>query len=215
MTIKYAIAILNNDSDYILKPFLSDIPKIEKLVIISSKTKDHYDLKNKINSFLETIGVNVDYIYVDDITNFFQLFLITRFVCSKFGKPEWVNISCGSGIGMSALTVHAVNENMKMVAYEKDLDKSFVINFKKVQKINVFDSRYYKLMCSIGEGVNTIKKLSEYCFIDKSTVSRRLNNLMLLEIITRNGKGKNGNIYSYALSDFGKMLLSINKQGAQ
>ncbi|MGC8727609.1 MAG: hypothetical protein ACP5RG_06380, partial [Thermoplasmata archaeon] len=153
----------------------------------------------------------VDYVYVGDITNFFQIFLTIRSICNKYGEPEWVNISCGSGIGMAALAVHAVNRNMKMVAYEKDIDKSFMINVKKLQKINVFDPRYYNLIHSIGEGVDTIKKLSELYLINKSTVSRRLNNLILMEIITKKGKGKNGNVYTFSLSDFGRMLLLTGK----
>jgi predicted transcriptional regulator len=211
MTLKYSIAVLNNDIDYILKPFLSDIPKVDKLIIITSKITDYNNLRNRINLFLDMIGVKVDYVYVGDITNFFQIFLTMRSICIKYGEPEWVNISCGSGIGMAALAVHAVNRNMKMVAYEKDTDKSFIINVKKLQKINVFDPRYYNLIHSIGEGVDTIKKLSELYLINKSTVSRRLNNLMLMEIITRTGKGKNGDVYIFTLSDFGKTLLITNK----
>ena len=211
MTLKYSVAVLNNDIDHILKPFLSDAPKVDKVIIITSKIKDNNDLKNKIDLFLEMIGVKVDYVYIGDITNFFQIFLTIRSICNKYGEPEWVNISCGSGIGMAALAVHAVNRNLKMVAYEKDIDKSFIINVKKLQKINVFDPRYYNLIRSIGDGIDTIKRLSELYLINKSTVSRRLNNLMLMEIITRNGKGKNGNVYTFALSEFGKMLLSTDK----
>ncbi|MGC8547117.1 MAG: hypothetical protein ACP5MU_05630 [Thermoplasmata archaeon] len=157
------------------------------------------------------IEVKVDYVYVGDITIFFQIFLTIRSICNKYGEPEWVNISCGSGIGMAALAVHAVNRNIKMVAYEKDIDKSFMINVKKLQKINVFDPRYYNLIYSIGEGVDTIKKLSELYLINKSTVSRRLNNLILMEIITKKGKGKNGIVYTFSLSDFGRMLLLTGK----
>lgn len=205
MTERYAIAIFNREEEYILKPFLANPPTIDRLVIITGKHIQD-DCRYRITSFLGMMNVSAEFSYVEDITNFFQIFFIIRKMCTVYGRPEWVNISCGSGIGMAALAIHAVNENIPMVAYEKDLNKSFVVNVRKLRKINIFDGKYFNLMEDIANGYDTIGKLSEINHIDKSIVSRRLKVLASVDLIERKEEGRKYP-FRFHLSEFGKSLL--------
>ncbi|MGC8630056.1 MAG: hypothetical protein ACP5RY_05160 [Thermoplasmata archaeon] len=203
----YAIALFNREEDYILKPFFSNIPKINKLVIISNKDSNNEESKRKLVDFLNTINVTAEFVYLDDITNFFQTFFTVKVLCIQEGPPAWVNVSCGSGIGMVALTIQAIKHNIQVILYEKDDDKTVIVDVKKLQKINIFDPRYLNLINDIATGKNTITKLAISNNIDKSLVSRRLKNLMALEIIKKVSDGNKIKPCIFSLTEFGKSIL--------
>jgi DNA-binding MarR family transcriptional regulator len=203
----YAIALFNKEEDYIIKPFLSNVPKIDKLVIISNKNSEYEELKRRMVDFFDVINVVTDFVYVDDITNFFQTFFTVRALCMQEGSPAWVNISCGSGIGMIALAIHALKRDIKMVVYEKESDKTVIVDSKKLQKINIFDPRYFNLLVDIANGKNTISKLAESNNIDKSLVSRRIKNMMEMEIVKKLIDGKGNKPCILTLTEFGKSIL--------
>ena len=209
---KYAIAIFNKEEDYIVKPFFSNIPKIERLIIISNKNSVDEETKRKLIDFLDTVGVVYDFIYLDDITNFFQVYFTVRVLCVKEGQPVWVNASCGSGIGMAALALHAIKHNIKMVLYEKESDKTVLVDIKKLQRINIFDLRYLNTIKEIANGNNTISKLSNSLNIDKSLVFRRLKNLISVEIVKKLDNEKKIKPCIYSLTEFGEFILKISKE---
>ncbi|MCL4339735.1 MAG: hypothetical protein M1388_01235 [Thaumarchaeota archaeon] len=209
MEYRYAITIFNKEGDYIIKPFFSNIPKIDKLVIISNKDSSDGGLKRKLVDFLEAINVTADFVYVDDITNFFQTFFTVKVLCIQEGLPTWVNVSCGSGIGMTALTIHAIKHNIQMIVYEKDSGKTAIVDAKKLQKVNIFDPRYLNIIKDIAAGKNTITKLAISNDIDKSLVSRRLKNLMSIEIVKKLDDEKKIRPCIFSLTEFGKSILQI------
>lgn len=209
MEYRYAITIFNKEGDYIIKPFFSNIPKIDKLVIISNKDSSDGGLKRKLVDFLEAINVTADFVYVDDITNFFQTFFTVKVLCIQEGLPTWVNVSCGSGIGMTALTIHAIKHNIQMIVYEKDSGKTAIVDAKKLQKVNIFDPRYLNIIKDIAAGKNTITKLAISNDIDKSLVSRRLKNLMSIEIVKKLDDEKKIRPCMFSLTEFGKSILQI------
>ncbi|MCL5680755.1 MAG: hypothetical protein M1515_01735 [Candidatus Thermoplasmatota archaeon] len=201
----YAITILNKVEDYVIKPFLSDIPKVDRLIVILNKNSGYDQPESKIKEFFDLINVKIDLIYVNDVTNFFQIFLLVKSICGQSGSPSWVNISCGSGIGMSALAIFSVNRNIPMVIYEKETDRTIMVSPKKIQKMDIFDPIYVNLIKDIAGGKNTIRQLATSNRIDKSTVSRRLKNLISMEIVDRMDNSRHA--YKFSLSEFGRWFL--------
>ena len=207
MTEEYGIAILDQEGDYIVKPFFSDIPKISKLIIICDAKTEYGNAKQKIIDFLKLKNIKPEFIEIKDVGNFFQIFLVLQKICKSKNDPTWVNISCGSGIGVSALTIHAYNQDILMVVYDKYLNSTIVINVKKLKKIDIYNKRYIQLMREISAKPQSIEKLSVTLNITKSAVSRRLKNLLALGIITRNGAGSRNYPYEHSLNEFGRLLL--------
>ncbi len=206
----YAIAIFNKEEDYIVKPFFSNIPKIEKLIIISDKNSIDDEKKRILLDFLNTVNIKYDFIYLNDITNFFQVYFIVSIISLNEGNPVWVNASCGSGIGMAALTLHAVKNNIKIILYEKESNRTSIVDIKKLQKINLFDLRYLNIIKELNKGNNTISMLAKSLNIDKSVVSRRLANLLSIEIIKKIDNPKKIKPYIFCLTEFGKLILEIS-----
>jgi len=207
MTENYGIAILDREGEYIVKPFFSDIPKIAKLTIICDPKTEYKDSKREVANFLKLSGIKYEFIEVNDVSNFFQIFLVLQKICKSKGTPTWVNISCGSGIGVSALTIHAFNQDIAMVVYDKYLDSTVVINIKRLKKIDIYNRRYMDLMKEIYKNGKTIEELSISLNIAKSTISRRLKNLVALDVVTRNGTGARNYPYVHTLTEFGKILV--------
>ncbi len=207
MTEEYGIAIFDQEGDYIVKPFFSDIPKISKLIIICDAKTEYKNAKQKIIDFLKLKGIKSEFIEIKDVSNFYQIFLVLQKICKSKSDPTWVNISCGSGIGVSALTIHAYNQDILMVVYDKYLDSTVVINVKKLKKINIYNKGYMQIMREISIKAKTIEELSMSLNITNSAVSRRLQKLLTLGIITRTGIGTRNYPYIHSLNEFGWLLL--------
>ncbi|MGC8562737.1 MAG: hypothetical protein ACP5NO_06035, partial [Thermoplasmata archaeon] len=168
MESSYAITIFNKEEDYLIKPFLSDVPKVDRLIIILNKNSSYDQLESKIREFLDLVNTKIDLIYVNDITNFFQILFAVKSICAQRGLPSWVNISCGSGIGMAALAIYAVERNISMVIYERETNRTTVVSPKKVYRMDIFDPVYFNLIKDIASGKNTIRQLATSNGIDKS-----------------------------------------------
>ena len=207
MSEEYGIAILDQEGDYIVKPFFSDIPKISKLIIICDAKTEYKNAKQKISDFLRLKNIKPEFVEIKDVSNFFQIFLVLQKICKTKSDPTWVNISCGSGIGVSALTIHAYNQDILMVVYDKYMDSTAVINVKKLKKIDIYNKRYIQIMREISAKAKTIEELSVSLNITDSAVSRRLKNLLALEIVTRNGIGTRNYPFVHSLNEFGRLLL--------
>ena len=207
MSEEYGIAILDQEGDYIVKPFFSDIPKISKLIIICDAKTEYKNAKQKISDFLRLKNIKPEFVEIKDVSNFFQIFLVLQKICKTKSDPTWVNISCGSGIGVSALTIHAYNQDILMVVYDKYMDSTAVINVKKLKKIDIYNKRYIQIMREISTKAKTIEELSVSLNITDSAVSRRLKNLLALGIVTRNGIGTRNYPFVHSLNEFGRLLL--------
>ncbi len=207
MSEEYGIAILDQEGDYIVKPFFSDIPKISKLIIICDAKTEYKNAKQKITDFLRLKNIKPEFVEIKDVSNFFQIFLVLQKICKTKSDPTWVNISCGSGIGVSALTIHAYNQDILMVVYDKYMDSTVVINVKKLKKIDIYNKRYIQIMREISAKAKTIEELSVSLNITDSAVSRRLKNLLALGIVTRNGIGTRNYPFVHSLNEFGRLLL--------
>lgn len=203
----YGIAILDQEGEYIVKPFFSSIPKISKLVVICDPKTEYKDSKREILDFLKLKAIKPEFIEINDVGNFFQIFLVLQKICKTKGTPTWVNISCGSGIGVSALTIHAFNENIPLIVYDRYQDSTVVINVRKLKKVNIYNRRYMSLMKEIAIQGKTIEELSALMNITYSATSRRLKNLLSLDVIMRNGTGTRNYPYVHLLTKFGKLLL--------
>ena len=94
-----------------------------------------------------------------------------------------------------------------MVVYDKYLDSTVVINVKKLKKINIYNKGYMQIMREISIKAKTIEELSMSLNITNSAVSRRLQKLLTLGIITRTGIGTRNYPYIHSLNEFGWLLL--------
>lgn len=207
MNENYGIAILNKDGKHIIRPFFANIPKISKLVVISGPKSNNEEATYEVIDFLESINVKFEFIRISDIEDFLEIFLVIQKVCKSKGAPTWVNVSCGSGIGVSALTIHACSKRIPLVVHDNLSSRTAVIDIKKIKSMKIYDQNFVNIIESLSAGNKTIFELARAINLEKSTISRRLNELISLGLIIRKGSGSKNNPYTHMLSEFGKLML--------
>ncbi len=206
MNISYGLAILDLNPSVITKPFLENIPKISKLFIIGSQKEKYFSSLNSIQNFLISINIDYEFINIDDITDFFEIYLTLEKICEKYGIPEWVNVSSNQGIGISAFAVHGYIKNTPLILYDKEKDTTIFTTIKKLKKIRIYKNKYFDIIEELKTGEKTIKDLSNKIGISKSAMSRRLKNMKILNIVKLRGSGRGKTPYKYSLTSFGKKL---------
>ncbi|MCL5990235.1 MAG: winged helix-turn-helix domain-containing protein [Candidatus Thermoplasmatota archaeon] len=207
MNQNYSIAILNRDGKHIMRPFFVDIPKISKLVVIAGPKSDNEDATYEVTNFLKSINVKFEFIRINDIENFLEIFLVIQKICKNEGLPTWVNVSCGSGIGVSALTIHACSRIIPLVVYDDLSNKTAVIDVKRIKSMNIYDQIFENIINSLSAGNKTMNELARDMNLEKSTISRRMKKLISFGLIVRKGSGSRNSPYTHMLSEFGKLML--------
>ena len=204
---KYALSLFDAESFASIKLFLGKLPKVKKLFIVSSGNRRVENLEKELIEFSRQFGINIEITPIDDINNFFEVYLILEKICETEGFPSWVNIASGSGMALSALTLHAYFKDAPLVIFDKYRDRVITTDINKLKKIKIYKNRYFDLIRTLSVKNMTILELARIFGLSSSAMSRRLKHMEMLDIITRKGLGRANLPYTYQLSEFGKRLL--------
>ncbi|MGC8608467.1 MAG: winged helix-turn-helix domain-containing protein [Thermoplasmata archaeon] len=203
----YALSLSEGDNRLLIDIFLNGAPKVEKLFLISSSKRQKSVYDDEIIKFSEEFGIRLNTVTVDDISNFFEIYLILEKICELEGTPSWINITSGSGTGLSALTVHAFLKDAPLVMYDKEVRKVIITNINKLKRIKIYQKRYFELISELGRNEKSLNELSKIFMLSRSAMSRRLRHMEMLNIVVRKGTGRTNFPYVYRLTEFGKKLL--------
>jgi hypothetical protein len=204
---KYALSLFDAESFVSIKVFLGKLPKVKKLFIISSGNRKVENMEKELTEFSRQFGIKIEITLIDDINNFFEVYLILEKICEMEGFPSWVNIASGSGMALSALTLHAYFKDAPLVIFDKHRDRVITTDINKLKKIKIYKNRYFDLIKALSTKNLTNLELSRIFGLSTSAMSRRLKHMEMLDIITKKGLGRANLPYTYQLSEFGKRLL--------
>jgi DNA-binding MarR family transcriptional regulator len=201
---KYALSLFDYESLSLIEVFLRKLPKVKKLFILSSgNTRMERDLKD----FSKKINVKVEITPIYDKNNFFEVYLMLEKICEENGFPSWVNIASGSGMALSALTLHAYFKDALLVIFDKFTDTIITTDVNKLKKIKIYKKRYFELINHLERKNQTTAELAGFFKLSPSSMSRRLKHMEMFDIVTKRGLGRANSPYVYQLTDFGKRLL--------
>jgi len=207
MTGKYGLSLLDVGSLSTLEILCEHIPEVKKLYLISTKRGKLVKLEKDLIDFSKKFDVRVDIEPVDDMNNFFEVYLILEKICEKDGFPSWVNIANGSGMALSALALHAYFKDAPLVMLDKDNHRIITTDVNKLKRIKIYKKRYFDLIYSLYKKNQTVLDLAKSFELSTSAMSRRLNHMEMLNIVVKKGPGKANFPYIYQLTEFGKRLL--------
>ncbi|CAC11816.1 hypothetical protein [Thermoplasma acidophilum] len=202
----YALSILD-EAEVLVDLLTGGAPKVNKIFLITSSRRKRPDYYGELESCLKEMDLNLEIITVDDVSNFFEVYLILEKICELEGTPKWVNVGSGHGIMLSALAVHAFIKDALLVAFDKEEKKVIVTDIKKLKRIKIYQKRYFELISELGEGEKTITELSKIFNLSRSAMSRRLKHMETLNIVVRKGTGRSNIPYVFKLTELGRKLL--------
>jgi hypothetical protein len=113
---KYAISLFDHESLSSIEVLLEKLPEVRKLFILSSSNRR---MERDLIDFSKQINIKVEITPIHDENNFFEVYLMLEKICEDNGFPSWVNIASGSGMALSALTLHAYFKDAPLVIFDR------------------------------------------------------------------------------------------------
>ncbi|MFG1460137.1 MAG: ArsR family transcriptional regulator [Thermoplasmataceae archaeon] len=204
MSWKYAISLYDYETIPLIKIILEKNTKVEMVFLLSTKDRKPGD---ELVDLSRHFGIKIEVVPIYDINNFYEVYLMLEKICKNYGFPSWINIASGSGIALSALTLHAYFKDAPLVMFDKEKKAVVKTDVNKLKKIKIYKNRYFELISLISEKNQTNSELAHHFQVSVSSMSRRLKHLEQLDIVSRRGLGKVNSPYFYKLTEFGKRLL--------
>ena len=201
---KYAISLFDQRTPRDIGFILGRVAKVEKLFILSLHNRKMEEELNEISKHFDT---DVEFVQIHDSNNFFEVYLMLEKICEENGFPSWINITNGSGMALSALTLHAYFKDAPLVILEREKNTVIITNVNKLKKIKIYKNRYFELIRILDRKNFTASELSSIFQISFSSMSRRLKHLESLGIVSRDGLGRVNFPYVFQLTEFGRRLL--------
>lgn len=201
---KYAVSIFDCESLPLIKILSKESTDIEKVFILTSNNRT---VDKELMDFSKRQGIKIEIVSIYDLNNFYEVYIMLEKICEDNGFPSWVNIASGSGMALSALTLHAYFKDAPLVLFDKEQNQILKTDIKRLKKIKIYKNRYFELIKLISNGSKTNKELASHFNISVSSMSRRLKHLELLGIVSKKGLGRINFPHIYQLTDFGKRLI--------
>lgn len=207
MSKKYGLSLFDVESLSTVEMLIGHLTKVKKLYLISGNTEKVERLEKKLSDFSKKFDIEICVEQVDDMNNFFEVYLMLEKICERDGFPSWVNIANGSGMALSALSLHAYFKDAPLVMIDKYNHDIITTDVNKLKRIKIYKKRYFELINALHKKNQTVLDLAHLFEISTSAMSRRLKHLEMLNIVMRKGPGKANFPYIYQLTEFGKRLL--------
>ena len=208
MSLDYGVSFVGFRSDLVIKPFLHDIPHIQKLILISSTNEKARNSIEQVKRFLASIGIEYEVKLVKDVFDFFEIYFLFEKLCSMHGDPKWINVSAGPGAGTSALAINATMHEIMLISYDAERDRLVVTDIRRLKRLKQFKNKYLQIIEELRHEEMTLTELSSRFEMSKSAMSRRLKNLRDLNVVKTEGVGRGASRMKYKLSEFGMLISS-------
>ena len=201
---KHAISLFDSKTLKDIPFILGKVAKVEKLYILSSYKEW---MEEDLNEISRRFNTKIEFVQIYDSNNFFEVYLMLEKICEEDGFPSWINITNGSGMALSALTLHSYFKDAPLVILERERNTVLITNVNKLKKIKIYKNRYFELIKILDKKNMTTSELALIFRISFSSMSRRLKHLDSLGIVTKSGLGRVNFPFVFQLTEFGRRLL--------
>ncbi|MGC8514562.1 MAG: hypothetical protein ACP5OC_00310 [Thermoplasmata archaeon] len=201
---EYAISLFDHECLPLINIISAKGTEVDKLFILYPMTRK---VEEVLYDFSMQSGIKLELVPIHDINNFYEVYITLEKICENNGFPSWVNIASGSGMALSALTLHAYLKDAPLVMFDKEKDTIVKTDVNKLKKIKIYKNRYFEVITLISKKNQTNLGLASHFKLSVSSMSRRLKHLEMFDIVTRRGLGRVNFPFEYELTEFGKRLL--------
>lgn len=179
----YAISIAGFSAKLITKPFLAPEKHLDQIVLISTEDKRSSETVEKVREFMNNLDVKVVNRQVNDIYNFFEVSILLESITREFGIPQWLNVTSGPGIAISALTLYSINNNIPVVSYSDSNQKAFRFNLSASKNMFGYLEKNKLFLLCLLSGPLSLGEVTRRLNVSKSTVSRKMRKFSELSFV--------------------------------
>lgn len=180
---KYAISISGFDFQLITKPFLSILAPLDFFVLLATKHEKSRETVKSVTKFLDYVNVKTIIKEINNIYDFYEVYIALESLQTAYGTPSWINVSAGPGIAISSLTYFSINNKVKVVSYDRENNMTQSIEVYDSKKIFAYMKNGIRILKALQNKQKSLEELSVELGISKSTVSRKISALKSVSLV--------------------------------
>lgn len=198
----YAISISGFKHELITKPFLAIPIRLDFFVMLATLHQKSMETTKKISEFLAFVNVKAITKRIDNIYNFYEIYIALEAIKKEHGLPAWINVTAGPGIAIASLTFFAINNKIPVVSYNDESKATSMINIHNSKNIFIYMNRDIRILELLRVGQKSLEELAHELRVSKSTISRKVSSLKTVSLVeTRREKRT--------------MIVSLSSAGSQ
>jgi|GEM_PF-3065900 CRISPR locus-related DNA-binding protein len=179
----YAISISGFKHELITKPFLAVPIPLDFFVMLGTRHEKSRETCKKVSEFLDFANVRTVVKVINNIYDFYEIYIALETVKKDYGLPNWINVTPGPGIAIASLTFFAMNNRVPVVSYNVETNSTSIIDVYNSKNILAFMQRGIKVLEVLGNGQKSFDELSSALGVSKSTISRKVSDLKAVSLV--------------------------------
>ena len=88
---------------------------------------------------------------IKDVFDFFEIYTAIEKLISENGDPLWINVTSGPGIAIAAMALVSAEKGIPLVAYDKELDRTVIVETEELAQYYHIKKRYKKTLAKLLE----------------------------------------------------------------
>ena len=200
----YAISISGFNHELVIRPFISIPVHLDFFVMLTTDNEKSGHTCKKVKEFLSFAKVETVIRRIVNIYDFYEVYIALELIKMEYGLPDWINVSAGPGIAISALTFFALNNQIPVVSFSVDQNKTSIVDVSNSKNMLKYLENGINILEALSSGEKSLTELSKALQASKSTVSRNVSKLEKVSLVKTRISGR---ILLISLSPSGLNIL--------
>lgn len=207
--IPYAIAVAGFNPELIIRPLYGSTRGIKTVLLLHTIHEKSIETVSAVKQTAAALGIKTQEIIIKDVFDFFEIYTAIEKLISDNGNPLWINVTSGPGIAIAAMALISVEKRIPLVAYDKELDRTVIVETEELAQYYHIKKRYKKTLAKLVEKEEwTLEGLADELNRSVSSMSRQVIQLRNAKLVTNvKGSGGPNSPYKFTLTSRARGLL--------
>ncbi len=170
----YSISLCGFNSKLIIVPLISIRTHLEKIVLLTTSDVRSLRTFDEVSKFASYIHIQTERVDIKNIYDFYEISLYLEILKRRYEKPQWLNVSAGPGIAISAFTIFGIANGISVVSYNSDQDTTSLIDVMRFKYFIDYIDKNRKILEVLKNGPKTLGEIAVLLQLSKSTISRKV-----------------------------------------
>ena len=171
---KYSISLCGFNSKLIIAPLISVRTHLERVVLLTTSDARSLQTFDEVSKFTSYLHIQTEKIDIKNIYDFYEISVYLEILKRRYGKPQWLNVSAGPGIAISAFTIFGIANGISVVSYNSDQDNTSLIDVVRFKYFIDYIDKNRKILEVLKNGQKTLGEIAIQTELSKSTISRKI-----------------------------------------